>query len=670
MMNRVVDGSARDTDKDEATSQSQEHRRASARRYPIGAEQLDGGGVHFRVAAPEHRKVVAVLEAGPGAPDEVELSVDDDGYFAGIARAAASGTRYRFRLGGTDGELLPDPASRYQPDGPEGPSEVIDPSAFRWTDRAWRGVQAREGHVLYELHIGTFTPEGSWAAAEEQLPYLAGLGITALEVMPLAEFLGEFGWGYDGVNLFAPYHGYGTPDDVRRFVDRAHALGLAVILDVVYNHFGPDSRLLKPYSEHYFTDKHAIEWGEAVNFDGPGCGLVREFVLTNVAYWMEEFHFDGMRVNATQAYFDTSPEHILKAIARRIRESVRDRGVLVVGENEPQSARLLRGEDRGGFGFDMLWSDDFHHAARVAATGSREGYYGDYLGSPQELVSATRRGWLYQGQWNLREKKRRGSLAFDIAPSAFVHFLQNHDQIGNSARGERLHALTSPGRYRALTALQLLGPATPMLFQGQEFAASGPFLYFADQPPDVAEATNRGRKKFLEQFPSLATAEMQARLPHSGSPETFRRSKLDLNERHTGTHAEALALHTDLLRLRRDDPTIRAGHRLGAVDGAVLGPEAFVVRWFDPEGRGEDRLLVLNLGVNLHLPVATEPLLAPPEGQHWRISWSSEDPRYGGHGTAEPESEALNWRLAAHAAVLLSPVPVDSDEVRNPTGSV
>lgn len=260
----------------------------------------------------------------------------------------------------------------------------------------------------------------------------------------------------------------------------------------------------------------------------------------------------------------------------------------------------------------MLWSDDFHHSAKVAATGSREGYYGDYLGSPQELLSAVKRGWLYQGQWNLREKKRRGTPAWDIPPPAFVHFLQNHDQIGNSARGERLHLLTSPGRYRALTALQLLGPATPMLFQGQEFAASSPFLYFADQPPEVAEATHKGRKKFLEQFPSLATAEMQARLPHSGSIETFQSAKLDLAERHEGTHAEALSLHRDLLRLRRDDPTIRAGRRIGVVNGAVLGTEALVIRWFDPEGRNDDRLLLFNLGVEIRLPVATEPLLSAP----------------------------------------------------------
>ncbi|MGP0066717.1 MAG: alpha-amylase family glycosyl hydrolase [Isosphaeraceae bacterium] len=349
-MSGVVEKRASDRRSDEADGAFPGRARSPVRRYPIGAEIVVRGGVNFRVAAPNHCEVHVVLEAGPGAPAEITLAAEDVGYFAGIAPDAAAGSRYRFRLGGKDGVLLPDPASRYQHYGPAGPSEVVDATLFRWTDRDWRGVESVEGHVLYELHIATFTREGTWATVEEHLEYLAGLGVTVLEIMPLAEFAGKFGWGYDGVNLFAPYHGYGTPDDVRRFVDRAHALGLAVILDVVYNHFGVDSSLLKPYAEECFTNQHVTDWGEAVNFDGPGCRLVREFVLTNVAYWVEEFHFDGMRVDATQAYFDTSPEHVLKVIPRRIREAAGDRGVLVVGENEPQSARLLRGEDRGGLG--------------------------------------------------------------------------------------------------------------------------------------------------------------------------------------------------------------------------------------------------------------------------------------------------------------------------------
>ena len=556
------------------------------RRLPVGAEPVPGGGVHFRVWAPKHRVVEAVLEAGPGSPGTVELTAEAGGYFAGTAPAAAAGTRYRYRLGGPGGDLWADPVSRYQPEGPFGASEVIDPGGFRWTDQAWRGVESIEGQVLYELHVGTFTPAGTWAAAGQQLPYLSDLGLTVLEIMPLAEVPGAFNWGYDGVDLFAPFHGYGSPDDVRAFVDRAHALGLAVILDVVYNHMGPEGCVLQHYADDYFSRQHKSEWGDTLNFDGPNCGPVREFVLANVAYWIEEYHFDGLRIDATQGLFDTSSRHILEDIVTRMREAARGRRVLAIGESEPQRARLLRDPSRGGPGFDMLWSDDFHHAAMVAATGNREAYYGDYLGSPQELISVVRRGWLYQGQWNLRQGKRRGTPALDVAPASFVSYLQNHDQIANSARSDRLHALTTPGRVRALTALQLLGPATPLLFQGQEFAASSPFRYFSDLRPELAAEMRQGRRQFLKQFPSLATEEMQARVPDPSDRTLFDDSKLDHSERELSRHAESLELHRDLLRLRRRDATIRAGQRSGAVDGAVLGPEALVLRWFDPKGRG------------------------------------------------------------------------------------
>jgi maltooligosyltrehalose trehalohydrolase len=651
--------------------------RGWTRRLPIGAEVLPCGGVHFRVWAPKQRAVEVVLQAGPGAGKVVRLAREDHGYFAGMDAGyfsgtvleAAAGTRYAFRLGGAGGPVLPDPASRYQPEGLHGPSEVIDPSTATWTDQGWRGVESTEGQVLYELHVGTYTPEGTWAAAREQLWPLVEVGVTVLEVMPAAEFHGAFGWGYDGVLLFAPFHGYGTPDDFRRFVDRAHSGGLAVILDVVYNHLGPGGELFKQYSDEFFSTRHKTEWGEALDFDGPGSASVREFVLANVAYWIDEFHLDGLRIDGTQALFDTSPDHILGAIARVARETARDRRVLMVGESELQHVRLLRGPARGGLDFDMLWSDDFHHAARVAATGRREGYFGDYLGSPQELVSVLKRGWLYQGQWNLRQRKRRGTPALDVPPWAFINYLQNHDQVANSGRGERLHELTTLGRLRAITALQLLGPATPMLFQGQEFAASSPFLYFTDQEPGMADALDRGRKEFLTQFPSLATPEMQSRLPHPADRETFEWSKLDPSERSRSPHAEVFELHHDLLRLRRLVATIRGGTRPGAIDGAVLGPEALVLRWFDPEGERHDLLMLVNLGVELHLPVAAEPLLAAPEGRRWRVAWSTEDPRYGGCGTPEPETEEHNWRLAAHAAVLMAPASAEVDEHRDLPGS-
>ncbi len=644
------------------------------RRRPIGAEVVPGLGVHFRVWAPKRKTVEVVIEGGPGSSSSGQhaaaLQAEPNGYFSGLVTDAGPGTLYRFRLDGSR-DLVIDPASRFQADGPHGPSQVVNPSAFAWKDADWCGPGSTRGQVLYELHVGTFTPEGTWKAAEAELPYLASLGVTTLELMPVHEFPGAFGWSYDGVDLFAPFHHYGTPDDFRRFVDEAHALRLGVLLDVVYNHLGPDGNVLKQFSDDYFSTRHVTEWGEALNFDGENSGPVREFILANVAYWVDEFHVDGIRVDATQSLFDMAEDHdhILLELMRAIREAAGGRGcpVLVVAESEPQRATLVRPESRGGLGYDMVWSDDFHHVAMVAATGCREGYYGDYLGKPQEFVSVLKRGWLYQGQWDLRQSKRRGTAALDIPPPSFLFYLQNHDQIANSAYGERIHQLTTPGRYRALTALLLLAPETPLLFQGQEYAASTPFHYFGDHKPEVAAGMLKGRKDFLLQFPSLATPAMQARVPNPADPEVFHKSKLDPSERERGRHAEALAMHRDLIRLRRDDTVFRL-QRLGLLDGAVLGPEALVLRWFGPDH--EDRLLLVNLGVELRLDVAPEPLLAPPSGTKWRAIWSSDDPRYGGPASPEPEAEALNWRLNGHSAVALASEPFDGDEHRNFPGTV
>jgi maltooligosyltrehalose trehalohydrolase len=561
---------------------------------------------------------------------------------------AGAGTRYRFLLDGAE-PAFPDPVSRFQPEGPHGPSEVIDPGAFAWSDAEWRGTALR-GRVLYEMHVGTFTPAGTWAAAAAELPELARLGVTTIELMPVAEFAGRFGWGYDGVDLFAPTRLYGRPDDFRRFVDRAHGLGLGVILDVVYNHLGPDGNYLARFAPQYFTDRYENEWGEPINFDGPESGPVRELFVTNARYWIDEFHLDGLRLDATQQVFDASPEHVLAAIARSTREAAGPRATLLVAENEPQDVRLLRPPSRGGYGLDAAWNDDFHHTARVAVTGRREAYYTDYGGTPQELVSAATRGYLYQGQRYAWQGKRRGTPTTGLPPERFVTYVQNHDQVANSMGGQRLHALTSPGRLRAITALLLLGPNTPMLFQGQEFAASSPFLFFADHRPELAKAVRRGRADFLAQFPSIAPGEARARLPDPTAPETFAASVLDLTERER--HAEVYALHGDLLRLRRDDPVFRAQGAHG-LDGAVLGAEAFVLRFFDPAG--DDRLLVVNLGRDVVLEPLPEPLMAPPEGRRWTIAWSSEHPRYGGTGSV-PLDDDERWRLTAHSACVARPV--------------
>ena len=615
-----------------------------ARRLPIGSEPQPDGGVTFRVWAPRCGEVHLEFEAA--SENSVALQPEPGGYFSLTAPTAKAGMRYRFRL--DRGETsLPDPASRYQPEGPQGPSEIVDPGAFAWTDCEWRGLP-REQLVIYELHVGAFTRQGTWQAAAREIAPLAALGITCLEIMPVAEFSGRFGWGYDGVSLFAPTRLYGPPDDFRQFVDRAHELGMAVILDVVYNHLGPVGNYITSFSGSYFTGRYKNDWGDAINFDGPDAGPVREFFLANAGYWIEEYHLDGLRLDATQQIFDRSEDHILAAIVRQVRTSARGRHTFVVGENEAQHARLVRPPGRGGFGLDALWNDDFHHSAMVALTGRREAYYTDYLGRAQEFVSMAKHGFLYQGQRYKWQKKARGTPALDLAPECFVVFLQNHDQIANSASGWRLDRLSSPGRLRAMTAYLLLMPGIPMLFQGQEFGASGPFFYFADYESGLAKLVREGRAASLVQFPSLATAEMQSQLVDPGDVNTFRRSVLDLGERER--HASVYALHRDLLALRREDPIL--AHRPCRFDGAVLADEAWLLRFFAEDGA--DRLLIVNIGPDLHLDPAPEPLLAPVDGCGWQVRWSSESPGYGGSGTA-PVYGADNWRIPGNAAVVLIP---------------
>jgi maltooligosyltrehalose trehalohydrolase len=640
------------------TSTAKPARSISGRRLPVGAEVVPGG-VHFRVWAPKRRKVEVVfeeLEKGSEGDRPSTLTLDregKEGYFSGLAEGAAAGALYRFRLDGEE-NLYPDPASRFQPEGPHGPSQAIDPDAYSWRDAGWSGVRP-EGQVVYEMHVGTFTPEGTWEAAARELPELARLGITVLEIMPIADFPGRFGWGYDGVDLFAPTRLYGTPDDFRRFVDRAHEAGIGVILDVVYNHLGPDGNYLKQFADAYFTDRYVNDWGEAINFDGDDAGPVREFFEANAGYWIREFHLDGLRLDATQDVKDASVDHILAAVVRRVRETGGARSMFLVAENEPQETRLVRPPEQGGYGIDALWNDDWHHTVIVALTGRSEAYYTDYCGSPQELISAAKYGYLYQGQRYNWQEQRRGSSSLGLPHWKFVNYVQNHDQVANSARGERCHKLSNPGAFRAMTALLLLGPATPMLFQGQEFFASNPFLYFADHEPELAKLVRKGREEFLAQFPSITLPETVEGIPDPSDPETFERCKLDFTERES--NASAYALHEDLLRLRREDPVFRA-QAAGGIDGAVLGPRAFVLRFFD---EGGDRLLVVNLGQDLRLGPAPEPLLGPPEGKRWEVLWDSENPRYGGSGAPPAEDEEGGWRLPGNAAMALRPVaPVET----------
>ncbi len=617
-------------------------------RPPVGANVAPGEGVYFRVWAPRRGLVEVAIDGGK----TVRLEPESGGYHAGLVAGIGAGTRYRYRLDG--GDAYPDPASRYQPEGPHGPSEVVDPSTFAWTDHDWKGLRLL-GQVIYELHIGTFTTEGTWESAARDLSRLAELGITAVEVMPVAEFAGDFGWGYDGVDLFAPYHIYGRPDDFRRFVDRAHALGLGVILDVVYNHLGPDGAYHREFSEQYYNSaRPKTDWGDPINFDGPGCEAVRAFYVANAGYWIGEYHVDGLRLDAAQAILDDSPDHILAEAARHARAVANESGrsIIIVAEDEAQVTRRVRHPDRGGHGLDGLWNDDFHHSAIVAMTGRSEAYYSDFQGTPQEIVSALRWGYLFQGQYFKWQKKRRGSYAFDLDSKHFITYLENHDQVSNSARGDRLHRLTSPGRHKAMTAAFLLAPGTPMLFQGQEFNASNPFAYFADHVDDLAEKVKKGRMEFLGQFRSIAHPSMQLYLPDPGDPETFRKAKLDPSER--DANPEAVLFHRDLIRLRKEDPVFRS-QRGDRMYGAVIGPEAFVLRFFGAgDVLGDDRLLVVNLGRDLFPNPTSEPLLAPPEDAEWQILWNSEDPRYGGCGAPPVETED-HWRIPGHAAIVLGP---------------
>ncbi len=616
-----------------------------ARKYPVGAEPQPDGGVHFRVWASNAISVRVALEESTAPAQTVVLLPDTDGYFAGLAKSASVGTRYRFELD-QGGERYPDPASRFQPDGPHGASQVIDPSAYNWTDQAWEGV-CLEGQILYEMHIGTFTREGTWEAAQSQLQELASVGITVVEVMPIADFPGRFGWGYDGVGLFAPTWLYGVPDQFRDFVNEAHRVGIGVILDVVYNHFGPDGNYWGSLASDYFSTIQT-DWGQAINFDGPNSKQVREFFKVNAQYWIDEFHLDGLRLDATQDIHDSSHPHIIQEIAQSARDAAGKRQIILIAENEPQQTDLVRSPAEGGLGLDALWNDDFHHSAIVALTGRNEAYYSDYMGAPQEFVSAVKYGYLYQGQWYSWQGQRRGTPGSDIKPASFVTFIQNHDQIANTARGERPNVLATAGKYKAMTALLLLAPGTPMLFQGQEFAATTPFLYFCDHRAELSKMVREGRTQFLAQFRSLALPEMQHVFGDPGNPSTFEKSKLDFSERQK--NHEMYCLHKDLMALRKQDPVFKT-QKWGAIDGAVTGPNSFLLRYSG--GANGDRLLLINLSRDHHLNPAPEPLLAPPLDCRWKVIWSSEDPKYGGYGTYPPDTKD-NWRLPGYSAVVLA----------------
>lgn len=611
-----------------------------ARTVPLGAQVVETG-VQFRLWAPKAHRIEVVFGSG----NTQSLRRDDEtGYFTAIISEASPGMTYRYRVDGKND--FPDPCSRFQPEGPHGPSQIVDSSAYRWRDRDWPGVRMT-GQVIYELHIGAFTEEGTFDAAVRELDALIRLGITLLEIMPIAEFPGRWNWGYDGVCLFAPSHRYGDYDALKRFVDAAHEMGLGVILDVVYNHFGPDGNYTSVFSDDYVTDRYPNEWGQALNFDGPRSEGMRELVVQNACYWIEEFHLDGLRIDATHAVHDASDHHILGELSTQARRAARRRTIVLIAENESQDIRAIRPVEQNGWGLDAVWCEDFHHVSRVAATGRSEAYYTDYRGTPQEFISSLKRGFLYQGQRYHWQRKARGTVVDQEPAGSFVFYIQNHDQIGNTLTGNRLQTLTSPGKYRVLSAVTLLAPQTPMVFMGQEYGASTPFLYFVDfGDHEIGLKVKQGRQEFLSQFPSYASDEAKQSMFDPNDLMTFERSKLDRGER--STQGPLYRLYRDLLRLRREDLVFSAQSR-GRIDGAVLGLYAFVVRYF--EETGYDRLVVVNLGADLHFVPAPEPLLAPCPDGYWSLLWSSDHPQYDGPGIVNPLTDA-GWHIPAESATV------------------
>jgi maltooligosyltrehalose trehalohydrolase len=604
-------------------------------------------GIDFKVWAPAATRVDVVVSA-PRAL-EVRMQPGERGIHSASVEGLSPGARYQFQI---DGKCFPDPYSRFQPEGPHAASLIVDPDSYRWQDAAWPGMMLK-GQVLYELHVGAFTSTGTFDAAIEHLAWLRSIGITSIEVMPIAEFPGRFNWGYDGVNLFAPFHGYGDYDAFKRFVDAAHRTGLGVILDVVYNHLGPCGNYLREFSPYYFSKHRSNDWGEPFDVDGEQSALVRQFIVDNACYWIREFHLDGLRLDATSDIPDDSERHILTELVAAVREASGARPLIVVAEDERQQATRLLPREQGGFGIDAMWNDDFHHTAQVALRGRRHAYLNDYKGSAQEFISCAKRGFLFQGQYYFWQRQPRGQRVRTPA-SSLITFLDNHDQVANSLHGWRSHQETSKAKYRALTALLLLAPQTPMLFMGQEFGATSPFLYFADHEGELRSAVISGRKEFLEQFASIATSAALAAIQDPADEQTFRKSKLSWRE--DAKDSFMVALHRDLLEVRKDDPVIRE-QDAAAVDGAVLSEHSFLLRWFS-EQHG-DRLLVINLATEIQLEPGPEPLLGPSLDTYWSLVWSSERVSYGGGGVEIPDTDT-GWRLPGESAVLFKERPIAS----------
>jgi maltooligosyltrehalose trehalohydrolase len=524
-----------------------------AHSMPFGATLLREGGTRFRLWAPSSPVVDLELQI---RQDLALCRMDrvDGGWHELVVAEAGAGTQYRFRVLATDARSLwvPDPASRHNSDV-HGKSTVVDPQSYAWANQNWRG-RAWADLVLYELHVGTFTPQGTFTAAVEQLPDLAALGITALQLMPVAAFPGNRNWGYDGVLPFAPAAVYGSPDDLKSLVDAAHSLGLVVLLDVVYNHFGPEGNYLYAYCPEFFNSAHQTPWGAAVNFDTEGSRTVRDFFVHNALFWVEEYQFDGLRLDAVHAMRDTSESHIVCEISAALRFGPgQSRPVHVALENNANQARYLMRNSSGEPKYATAqWDDDVHHALHVVTTGEIDGYYADYSAEPvHRLGRSLADGFAYQGEYSAYRRKARGEPSGELPPSAFVSFLQNHDMVGNRAFGGRIHEIADPHLQPTAYVCLLLCPQVPMLFMGEEFAASTPFLYFCDFGKDLAQSVSDGRRREFSRFAAFATESQRALIPDPSAASSFSHSQLRWAERDQPVHRERMALIGELLVLRR-----------------------------------------------------------------------------------------------------------------------
>ncbi len=581
---------------------------------PLLGALVQADGVLFRVWAPNAKNVDLIFQY-----DDIRRPLDavDGDYFETLVKDCKAGERYYFSI--DQSSLMPDPASRFQPEGVHGPSQVVDPSEYQWNDAEWPGVE-RSKLVFYELHVGTFSSEGTYRGVQQKLPHLKSLGVTAIELMPLGEFAGRWNWGYDAVALYAPFHGYGSPDDLRALVDAAHSMGMAVYLDVVYNHFGPDGCYAISFGK-FFSEKHHSPWGQGINLDDLHSEGVRNYFIGNALHWLNEYHFDGLRLDATHTLLDESDFHFLAQLRDSI-DSLEGPHRYLIAEDARNDAQLIRLRSEGGFGLHGVWSDDFHHQVRNLIAGDDDGYFAGFSGTTAEEIAANlKQGWFHAGQPSRNLREPRGSPTGGLSLEHFVIYIQNHDQIGNRATGERLNHDVSLSMYRTATALLLFVPETPLLFMGQEWAASTPFCFFTDHHQELGRLVSEGRKQEFGEF-----AGFKRTIPDPQDPQTFKQSKLNWDELEWPNHANMLNLYRDLLQLRRALE--------GPFDVIAHGEKSLTLK------RGHHGLLVA-LGENLRIPLADSP----------QILLTTEDERYTSH-SVQPVREAQGVYFAQPSAIV------------------